>query len=252
MQENMKEVLDSGPPEEPSLVRDLVRFLMFLRRFIIETALGFIILTFILYWFAPHILAILQTHLGSQHLAFFGVMEPVIALLKLSSIGALALIAPFISIRISQGLVAVFGVTRRFSLMFAFSALILFYMGASFCFFVTLPFGIKFLLDYQSSHLTPIIAVGRFVDFVGLFMLGFGLVFELPLLMTLLCRLNICSYKVFVRQRRYAIILIAIIAAVLTPTPDMFNMALMGVPLYLLYELGIIVARINSPSGACS
>ncbi|MDA8163000.1 MAG: twin-arginine translocase subunit TatC [Desulfobacteraceae bacterium] len=243
----MKEVLGRTPLEGPSLARDLARFLMFLRRFVIETALGFVSLTFILYWFSPRILAVLQVHLGSQRLAFFGVMEPVVALLKLSSIAALALMAPFVSIRVSQGLEAVFGVTRRFSLLFAFSALILFYMGAAFCFFVTLPFGVKFLLGYQTSHLTPVISVGRFVDFAGIFMLGFGVVFELPLLMTVLCRLNICSHKVFVRHRRYAILLIAIIAAVLTPTPDMFNMTLMGVPLYLLYELGIVVARLNSP-----
>lgn len=242
--------LDS--PDEPSMARNLARFLMFIRRFAIEAGVGFVVLTVILYWFSPHILNVMQRHLATPRLAFFGVMEPVIALLKLSSLAAVALIAPFVSFRVSQALVAVFGITRRFSLMFAASALFLFYAGAAFCYFVTLPFGVKFLLDYQSKHLTPIIAVGRFVDFTGLFMLAFGIVFELPLLMTVLCRLQICSYELFARQRRYAILLISIVAAILTPTPDVFNMILMGLPLYFLYELGIIFARINSRSQACS
>lgn len=239
------------PPEDPSLARNLARFFMFFRRFIIEAAGGFFGLTFVIYWFSPRILDVIQRHLATPRLAFFGVMEPIIALLKLSSIAAIALIAPFVAFRISQGLVAVFGMSRRFSLISAASALILFYAGAAFCYFVTLPFGVKFLLGYQSSHLTPVIAIGRFVDFAGLFMLAFGIVFELPLLMTVLCQMHICNYQLFVRHRRYAILIISIVAAILTPTPDVFNMTLMGLPLYFLYELGIIFARINSRSRAC-
>jgi len=91
----------------------------------------------------------------------------------------------------------------------------------------------------------PVISVGKFVSFTGLFLLGFGLIFEIPLLMTILCRLGVCHYSTFSRVRRYAVLVIAILAAVLTPTPDVVNMALMGIPLYLLYELGIIVARLN-------
>lgn len=252
IKEKIKQATAGDSSEEPSLGRNIARFLMFARRFIIEAAGGFFGLTFVIYWFSPRILDVMQRHLATPRLAFFGVMEPVIALLKLSSIAAISLIAPFVAFRVSQALVAVFGVSRRFSLISAASALILFYAGAAFCYFVTLPFGVKFLLDYQSKHLTPVIAIGRFVDFAGLFMLGFGVVFELPLLMTVLCQLNICSYKLFVRQRRYAILLISIVAAILTPTPDVFNMTLMGLPLYFLYELGIIFARINSRSQACS
>ncbi|MGQ9498872.1 MAG: twin-arginine translocase subunit TatC [Dissulfurimicrobium sp.] len=252
IKDKMEQYETGDSSEEPSLARNLARFFMVIRRFIIEAIGGFFGLTFVIYWFSPHILNVIQRHLATPRLTFFGVMEPVIALLKLSSIAAIVLIAPFIALRVSQGLVVVFGVSRRFSLIFAASALILFYTGAAFCYFVILPFSVKFLLDYQSKHLTPVIAIGRFVDFTGLFMLGFGVVFELPLLMTVFCQLNICSYKLFARQRRYAILLISIVAAILTPTPDVFNMMLMGLPLYFLYELGIIFAKINSRSQVCS
>jgi len=123
-------------------------------------------------------------------LAFFGVLEPMLALLKLSSVGALILLAPWIFWRISRGLVEVLGFSRKFSLVFMLSALLLFYVGTLFCFFITLPFGINFLLGYQSQHLRPVIAVGKFVNFIGLFLISFGIIFEIPLLMTLLCRLK--------------------------------------------------------------
>ncbi|MEJ2031989.1 MAG: twin-arginine translocase subunit TatC [Deltaproteobacteria bacterium] len=109
---------------------------------------------------------------------------------------------------------------------------------------VTLPFGVKFLLGYQSVQLRPVIAIGRFVNFVAVFLLGFGIIFELPLFMVFLAKAHICPRSSFERNRRYAVLAIAIVAAVLTPTPDAVNMALMGVPLYLLYELGILLLRL--------
>ncbi|PXF56028.1 MAG: preprotein translocase [Deltaproteobacteria bacterium] len=229
-----------------SLAQILIRLLKYLRRFLLETAICFTGLTAIIYWLSPHFLTFLQSHF-QQRLAFFGVLEPILALLKLSSVGALILMAPWILWRMSQGLVDVLGFSRKSSLVFMLSALLLFYAGALFCFFITLPFGINFLLGYQSQHLRPVIAVGKFVNFIGLFLLSFGLIFEIPLVMTLLCRLKICGPETFGRYRRYAILLIAVMAAVLTPTPDVFNMALMGVPLYVLYETGIIIAGILNP-----
>jgi sec-independent protein translocase protein TatC len=233
-----------------SLAQSLIRLLKYLRHFLLETAICFTGLTAIIYWLSPHLLAFLQSHF-QQRLVFFGVLEPMLALLKLSSIGALILLAPWIFWRMSQGLVNVLGLSRKFSLVFILSALLLFYAGVLFCFFVTLPFGINFLLGYQSQHLRPVIAVDKFVNFVGLFLLSFGLIFEIPLLMTLLCRLKICGPDTFGRYRRYAILLIAIMAAILTPTPDIFNMAMMGVPLYVLYEAGIIIASIVNPHSTC-
>jgi sec-independent protein translocase protein TatC len=203
-------------------------------------------LTLTIWFYAPDILSALQIHLH-QKLTFFGVMEPVIALLKLSSATALALMAPWVAWRVSGALSAVFGMGRKFALIFALSGLLLFYAGASFCFFITLPFGINFLLGYQSDILRPVISIEKFVDFAGLFLLGFGVIFELPLIMTLLSRLRIVQYRTFTRHRRYAVLIIAIMAAALTPTPDVFNMALMGIPLYLLFEAGIIFARLASP-----
>ena len=233
------------PGNGDSPARNLILFLVQFRKFILELAIAFFCLTFVFYWYAPDILFFLQADLD-QKLAFFGVMEPVLALLKISSVMAVLVLTPWMLWRTAQVLTAVFGLTRTFAAVFIISALLLFYAGASFCFFITLPFGINFLLGYQSEVIKPVISVGKFVSFTGLFLLGFGLIFEIPLLMTVLCRLGICHYSTFSRIRRYAILIIAILAAVLTPTPDVVNMALMGIPLYLLYETGIIIAKFNS------
>lgn len=204
-------------------------------------------LTMLLFLVAPDILALLQNYLN-QKLVFFGVVEPMTGLLKISSMCAVMIMAPWISWLTAQGLKTVFGLSRRFVLGFATAGLVLFYSGALFCFFITLPFGMNFLLGYQSEEIKPVIALSRFVSFTGFFLLGFGLVFELPLFMTVMCRLRICSYRTFIRYRRYAVLVIAILAAMLTPTPDVVNMSLMGIPLYLLYEVGIVVARLTSVS----
>ena len=233
--------------EPESLYSSILKLLLYLRRFILETVIGLACLVFGLYWLAPDILDLLQYHLG-QKLAFFGVMEPIVSLLKLSTATALALMAPWIFFRLSQGLIALFGITKKFAMLFSLTALMLFYGGAAFCFFITLPFGVNFLLSYQSQNLTAVISLGKFVDFVVFFLLGFGLIFELPLIMSLVCKLGICHPATFARQRRYAILIIAILAAVLTPTPDVLNMSLMAVPLYLLYEAGIIIGRLFVPS----
>lgn len=221
----------------------LIKLLVYLRRFILETVILFFLLTILIWFYAPDILSALQLHLN-QKLTFFGVMEPIIALLKLSSATAITIMAPWCAWRISQAVTNVFEMSRRFAVILAVSGLMLFYAGASFCFFITLPFGINFLLGYQSDILRPVISIEKFVDFTGLFLLGFGLIFELPLIMTLLARLNLVRHETFTRHRRYAVLIIAIMAAALTPTPDVINMALMGIPLYLLFEAGIIFARL--------
>ena len=124
------------------------------------------------------------------------------------------------------------------------TAILLFYLGAFFCFYITLPFGVQFLLGYQSAHIKPMISVGKYVSFCTFFIFGFGLTFELPLILALLSYLRVVNATLLTRNRRYAILLIAMAAAVITPTPDVFNMALMGGPLYILFEIGVMLVKI--------
>jgi sec-independent protein translocase protein TatC len=126
---------------------------------------------------------------------------------------------------------------------FVFFTTVLFYLGAGFCYFITLPYGVKFLLGFQSDQLKAVIAISKFVNFVTIFILAFGVIFELPIFMVFAAKVGICSRQTFEKHRRYAVLIISIMAALLTPTPDVVNMLLMGGPLYLLYEVGILILK---------
>jgi sec-independent protein translocase protein TatC len=124
------------------------------------------------------------------------------------------------------------------------SATLLFSSGAFFCFFVILPFAMTFLLGYRTETLMPMLSVGSYIDFCLKFILAFGAIFELPLVIIFLTRFGIVSPALLSKNRKYAMLVAFIIAAVLTPTPDAFNQILMAVPIIILYEIGILLSRI--------
>jgi len=201
------------------------------------------LLSVAIFLLSPHLLRFLQERLAGK-LYFFSVAEPFLAHAKLSLATALLLLAPWLLFVLLRAAAKPFKVSRLFVTMMIVTTTLLFYAGAAFCFFVTLSYGIQFLLGYASAELKPVISIDEFVRFIVLFILAFGLIFQLPVAMVFLGKTGLCSRKFFQRYRRYAILAIAIIAAILTPTPDVFNMALMGVPLYLLYESGIVIMKL--------
>jgi sec-independent protein translocase protein TatC len=119
-----------------------------------------------------------------------------------------------------------------------------FLIGAAFAQLVVIPFAMRFLVSFPGPDLTPMISVGSYVDFVLKFTLAFGAIFELPVAITLASRMGIVTPQFLAKNRKYAILLTFVVAAILTPTPDIFNQSLMAGPMILLYELGIISARI--------
>jgi Sec-independent protein secretion pathway component TatC len=126
------------------------------------------------------------------------------------------------------------------------AAVVLFGAGVLFCLNISLPYGVQFLLEFEGPNIEAIISVQKFVSFCLLFLFGFGFIFELPLAMILAGRIGIVTYQRLAGNRRYAILVITIVSAVLTPTPDAFNLAMMAAPLYLLFELGLFGMRFNS------
>ena len=178
-------------------------------------------------------------------LTFLELTEPFWMHMKIAFVAGIFLALPFMLAQlwffISPGLLPK---ERKYLLPFVVSATIMFVTGALFCQYFVLPFAIKFLLTYKTENLVQMITIGRYVDFVSKFLLAFGLVFELPLIITLLSRLGLVTPQFLARNRKYAILLAFVVAAVLTPTPDAFNQALMAAPIIVLYEVGIIMARL--------
>ena len=125
------------------------------------------------------------------------------------------------------------------------SAALLFYLGCVFCYIVVLPNGIGFLMSYEGSSLKAMISTDRFVQFCITMIFAFGASFELPMILLVLGKLGIVKAKMLTRSRRYAVLIIVIAASVVTPTPDIYNMSLLAVPLYILYEVGILLLKMG-------
>lgn len=220
--------------------KNLVIFVSEFRKTVRTLFLSIAVSTAIVFFVAPQLLEIVQKHLADK-LYFFSVAGPFLAHVKLALFCSLYLLMPYIMTVLWRAMGKPFNVKGKQLFVFIFFTCLLFYCGTLFCYFVTLPFGIKFLLGFGSEELQPVISVGRFVNFTTIFILAFGFIFELPMFMVFLAKVGIFPRAFFERNRRYALLLIAIVAALLTPTPDIVNMSLMGGPLYLLYEAGIII-----------
>jgi sec-independent protein translocase protein TatC len=118
-----------------------------------------------------------------------------------------------------------------------------FAVGAAFCFFIMVPVAIAFLGGFQSDIFWQLWTAERFIDFVASFIFWVGITFELPIVMYFLSKMGVVTPKRLSSFRKYAFVLAFIIGAIITPTPDPVNQTLVSMPIYLLYELGIILAR---------
>jgi len=136
------------------------------------------------------------------------------------------------------------GHEKKYAVPFVLIGSVMFLAGGAFSLFVVTPYALTFLLSYARPGLKPMITIQNHIDFLLKFTLAFGAVFELPLALTLLARMGVVNARMLAKNRRYAILGAFVAGAVLTPTPDAFNQALMAGPLIILYEVGIVCARI--------
>jgi len=127
-------------------------------------------------------------------------------------------------------------------LPFVAVATCLFLGGAAFCYYVILPPAFEFLLQSAGADMRPLLMMDEQLPLVMSLMLAFGIVFELPLIITILAMIGIVDVKFLTKYRRHAIVLNTLIAAIVTPTGDPFNLALMAVPMMACYELGVLGA----------
>lgn len=135
---------------------------------------------------------------------------------------------------------------KRAVLPLAFFSSIFFIAGAAFCFFMVFPIAFKFFMGFATDTIVPMISVEEYLGFALKLLIAFGVVFEMPLFAYFLSRFGILSPDFMRRQRRYAILLIFIVAAILTP-PDVFSQCLMAMPMLLLYEVSIYVSAMAYP-----
>jgi sec-independent protein translocase protein TatC len=178
-------------------------------------------------------------------LVFLAVTEAFWVQMKVALFVGLFLAAPGILWQVWQFIApGLYRHERKYAAPFVIIGSLLFIGGGAFSLLVVTPNAVKFLLSYGRPGLQPMISIGSYIDFVLKFTLAFGAVFEVPLAMTIVSRAGFVPPKAYAKNRKYAILGAFIAAAILTPTPDMINQTLMAGPIIVLYELGIVSARV--------
>lgn len=190
------------------------------------------------------ILGVMGRFLGQQSgLIFIHPTEAFLSYIKLALFTGIFFSAPIIIYQIWKFLLpALFDKEQRFFFRtFGFGTL-LFFVGSAFAFLVVLPLGIKFLLRLSGPNLQASFTIGNYLSFTMMFILVFGVLFELPVVIFLLVQVGIVSREFLARQRKYMILVAFIVSAILTP-PDVVTQLLLAGPLIVLYEISLILAR---------
>jgi sec-independent protein translocase protein TatC len=179
-----------------------------------------------------------------ETLIYTGLPEAFFTYLKVSLLAGIMLTAPVLIYQfwmfVSPGL---YRKERRILIPIVFLSSLFFVGGSLFGYFIVFPWGFKFFLGFATDYIRPLPSMKEYLGFSAKLLLAFGLVFELPLVITFLARLGLVSVPFLKKNRKYALLLFFAGAAILTP-PDVVTQVMMALPLMLLYEISILGARI--------
>ena len=166
---------------------------------------------------------------------------------KIAFMAGLILMFPFLAYQIWRFVApGLYKEEKKMALPFILFSTIFFLGGVSFGYFVAVPFAGKFLMAY-GSEFVQMITVNKYMDFLLSMMLGLGVVFEIPMAIFIMAKIGIATPKFLIDNFRYAVLVIVIVAAIITPTGDPINLSIFSVPMILLYGIGIIIAFIWGP-----
>jgi sec-independent protein translocase protein TatC len=217
-----------------------------LRRRILYALAAVTVSTIAGFFFAKRFLNIIiqRASLGTTY--FFAPTEAFVAQIKVALFLGIIISFPFILYQswafIGPGLTRS---ERRISLGYMASGLLLFAVGILFGYYILIPYGLRFLLSFGSEMIQPLMNIGKYMNFFLWCLLGSGLLFQLPILLYFLMQLGIVDVDTITKHRPEAIVGVLVLCAVITPTGDFFTLLLISVPLMLLFELSIIVARLS-------
>jgi sec-independent protein translocase protein TatC len=171
-------------------------------------------------------------------------VAPVMVPLKLALMAAVFLAMPYVLYQVwafvAPGL---YKNEKRFAIPLVFSSIVLFYAGIAFAYFVVFPLMFAFLTTTTPQGVQMMTDIGNYLDFILLLFFAFGIAFEIPVATVLLAATGMVRVETMTKNRGYVILGIFVIAAFLTP-PDAISQSFMAVPMYLLYEIGIVLSRV--------
>lgn len=178
-------------------------------------------------------------------LVTLGVAEPFMTVLKVSIYTGILLALPVVFYEFWAFVMpALYESERRRVLPYVFFSTVLFLGGVLFAYYLVLPVGLRFLVGYGGELFSQQVRASEYIGFVSMFLLSFGVVFEIPAVILLLSVADLISARTLRRTRKYALLVIAVASMVLTPSGDPLSMMLMMGPLYVLFEFGIVLTRI--------
>lgn len=236
---------ESLPAQELESQLSLMEHLTELRDRLVRVSLALVIATAISFIFAGRLVEFLTVPVGGREmLQSIEVTENVGVFMRVSLISGLVLAMPVIVYQLISFIVP--GLTReerRYLWIVVPSASLLFLLGVAFSYFVMLRAALPFLLSFLDIPTAP--RPKSYFGFVARLMFWIGVSFQTPLILAFLARLGVITPEILKKNRKYAIVIIALIAAAITPTVDPVNMVLVMGPLFLLYELGVFLARLT-------
>ena len=180
-----------------------------------------------------------------MHLVNVEITQQFLTHMRVALWGGLLIVSPYLLYQlfafVAPGLYAV---ERRMALRAVGGGYLLFLAGVVLCYFVIFPFTVRFLGGYQvSAEVTNTITLSSYISLLGTLCLLMGVIFELPLLCWLLAKMGVLKAAFMKRYRRHAVVVIVILGAIITPTGDPFTLALVSIPIYLLWELSILIVK---------
>ncbi len=232
--------------EEGMTLRDHLREL---RKRAVRSALALVVGFFACFSFVEPLhyyifLPLIKVLPPGSEIQYIGMPDGFLVRVKIAFISGLFAVSPYIFYQIwsfiSPGL---YKEEKRFILPVAFFSALCFTGGAAFCYFLVFPLAFEFFMGFSSGVFKAIPSAPQYLDFSLQLIVAFGLIFEMPLFTFFLARMGLVTSKMLSSVRRYAVVGIFIVAAILTP-PDIYSQMLMAMPMLLLYELSILVAFI--------
>jgi sec-independent protein translocase protein TatC len=214
-------------------------------RILIAVGIGF----FACYYFKEFLFQIITKPLvaalpKNSHMIFTGLPEAFFIYIKIAFFASLFLTSPYIFYQIWRFIApGLYAAEKRHVIPFVLSSTFLFVAGVLFGYYLALPPAFEFFVAFSSDFLKPMISFREYLSFSLKMLLAFGISFELPVFIFFMARLGIVNTKMLRKQRRYAILIIFIVAAILTPSPDAFSQILMAIPLMVLYEISIFLSK---------
>jgi len=216
-----------------------------LRGRLIKSVIALMVTTLLSLIFTSRFLKLLTAPMGNLQPIFLRPTEMIITYFQIALISGVALAMPVIIYQFVLFILpALKPNERRYLYIFVPGATISFVVGLLFTYFAILPFAVRYLLTFGGNIARAQWTIGEYIGFVTTLLLWIGLAFETPLVIFFLAKLGIITPAMLSHYRKYAILAIAVIAAVITPTPDPFNMMIVMVPLLILYEAGVLLARL--------